>query len=97
VSKWKLPSARHRAPRTVVSIQLPSTRPLIFERACRASSSVQPERSARSPAVWSPISGLKTRRILFPMFQNKAEHFGERRGSQRDATVGGAVIEPQLI
>ena len=42
-------------------------------------------------------SGLKTRRIFFPVFYDKAEDLRQRCGSQRDATVGGAVIEAQLI
>ena len=31
------------------------------------------------------------------MFQDKAEHFGERGGGQRDATVSRAVVDPQFI
>jgi hypothetical protein len=81
VSKWKLPSARQRSPSGA------DGRPHGIPK-----SGFLPG-SGDLPL----LSGLKTRRILFPMFQNKAEHFGEGRGSQRDATVGGAVIEPQLI
>lgn len=70
----------------------------------RSAAEVDPAGRDPFPAAPSPVirpeqldSGLKTRRILFPMFHNKTEHFGERRGSQCDATVGGAVVEPQLI
>jgi len=42
-------------------------------------------------------SDLKIGRTLFAMFQNKGEDFRERGGGQGNATVGRAVIEPQLI
>ena len=47
--------------------------------------------------VTAKFSGLKTLGIFLSVLHNKTEDLGERCASQRDATVGGTVIEAELV